>query len=98
MVSVFHSFSIFRKLGVLYDNYTYSYCENLLKSMFWGITDLSFETVGKYEFHLPKRNVVDNNTSGLYRVLCNDTIGFQNAEILAEKVRVSVSDFLSEKR
>lgn len=98
MVSVFHSFSIFRKLGTVYDNYIYNYCENLLKSMFWGITDLSFETVGKYEFCLPKRNVVDNNTSGLYRVRCNDTIGFQNAEILAEKVCASVSEFLSDKR
>ena len=98
MVSVFHSFSIFRKLGTVYDNYIYNYCENLLKSMFWGITDLSFETVGKYEFCLPKRNVVDNNTSGLYRVRCNDTIGFQNAEILAEKVCACVSEFLSDKR
>ena len=99
VVASIHSHSLLRQIGSIYDSCMYNYGEKLLRSMFFGIKDLEFDHVGKYDFRLPKRNSVEslweNSNEGLFRLNCNDTVGCLNSEILAEKVVRSVVKLLS---
>lgn len=98
IVMTLWSGSFLRKFGKAYDEYMHRYQEKLLRSMFFGIKDIEIEDGGKFNCRLPKNNICgakeDGSLKGFFYICSGNTLGLQDAELMAEKISEAADAFL----